>query len=87
MSACKACIHAAALRFNSSWKQMLKPCCVSAGGYESFHGHYPELCTETKPAQDRSTSDTTEVQPGADYTQVKPRLIPLAHKKNKYTFI
>lgn len=58
-----------------------KGCCnlffVSAGGYESFQAHYPELCTEAKPAQERNTPDTLEVQPGTDYTQVKPDPSPL----------
>ncbi|MCI4393351.1 hypothetical protein PGIGA_G00156560 [Pangasianodon gigas] len=54
--------------------------CFLKGGYESFHAHYPELCTEAKPAQEHSTPDTAEVQPGTDYTQDGPvELLPFLY--------
>ncbi|XP_076841186.1 dual specificity protein phosphatase 5 [Brachyhypopomus gauderio] len=56
--------------------------CFLKGGYENFHSHYPELCTESKPTQP-SAADTEHSceRPSArqkpDYDQGKPvELLP-----------
>ncbi|KAL7834004.1 hypothetical protein AOLI_G00289640 [Acnodon oligacanthus] len=74
--------------------------CFLKGGYESFHSHYPELCTETKAAEpcetERAASGHCERLSGQqkhNYDQGKPvELLPFlylgsAHHACRYDFL